>query len=84
MDEDLRKVYHSVLKEYNALLKSKKRSYYEHKLTELESTDTNLESFWKILNSMPDIIKLQTTPPVCQDSWTQPFFQFSKCTRNHE
>ena len=27
MDEDLRKVYHSVLKEYNALLKFKKRSY---------------------------------------------------------
>ena len=50
----LREGYHTVLKQYKSLLTQKKNEYYQTKISELENTVDNSDSFWNCLKSTDD------------------------------
>ena len=68
LNNDLRKEYHNVLKQYN-LLKHKRNEYYSNKSCELENTveNSNNKSFWNCLKSMDDTMKETYTPPISEE-----------------
>ena len=73
MDCAVREEYHSILKEYKTLLKSKRKAYRDQKLRDLESTDSNPELFGKILNIIPDNVTEKVLPPVPPAMWMKHF-----------
>ena len=63
----IRELYHSTLKEYQSLIKSKQKKYKAENCRELEKADTDSTSFWNTLKSVSDILEEKQTPPISQE-----------------
>ena len=62
--------YHTVLKQYQNVLKQK-REYHHTKISELENMvdNSNSRNFGNCLKSMDDSMKETSTPPISEDIW---------------
>ena len=72
LDLSTRQSYHIKLKQFKKLLKTKKRSFHDEVLTQIENNkDTSM--FWKLLNSADETIKEEELPPIHEDKWIDHF-----------
>lgn len=89
LNANLRQEYHMVLTlqawywQYNNLLTSKKREYYDTKISELENSTNNLDqtSFWKCLKSIDDTVQQKDVPLlISEQNWLY-YFQSLHSTK---
>lgn len=84
LNNTVRNMFHSVLKEYRNLLKTKQRNYRNEKINQLSGTNVCSQTFWKTFKTLPEKQNQETLPPVNQNELISHFEKLhSKPNMNH-